>query len=85
VQVIHPFARINAIGINCTGGLLVSLYHKLEKRMTHVIVEKNKKIRLAAAKETFSKLEGEHRQLDNNGLLLPLPDCLAAGTAYSRQ
>ncbi|MDB5025634.1 MAG: hypothetical protein JWP78_3389 [Mucilaginibacter sp.] len=53
--------------------------------MTHVIVEKNKKIRLAAAKETFSKLEGEHRQLDNNGLLLPLPDCLAAGTAYSRQ
>jgi Tfp pilus assembly protein PilF len=39
--------------------LLVPLHHKLEKWMTHIMVEKNNKIRLAAAKETVAKLEGE--------------------------
>jgi tetratricopeptide (TPR) repeat protein len=40
------------------GALLVPLHHKLEKWMTEVMVEKNKKIRLEAAKKTIQNLEG---------------------------
>jgi tetratricopeptide (TPR) repeat protein len=39
------------------GALLIPLHHKLEKWMTHVMVEKNKKIRLEAAKKTIATLE----------------------------
>jgi hypothetical protein len=36
----------------------VPLHHKLEKWITRKMVEKNKKIRLAAAKKTIQQLEG---------------------------
>jgi tetratricopeptide (TPR) repeat protein len=39
--------------------LLVPAHHKLEKWVTHQLVEKNKRIRLAAAKRTIAKLESE--------------------------
>ena len=39
--------------------LLIPLHHKLEKWSTKRLVEKNKKIRLAAAKKTIAKLEKE--------------------------
>ena len=38
------------------GALLIPLHHKLEKWMTHVMVEKNKKIRLEAAERTIAEL-----------------------------
>jgi hypothetical protein len=41
------------------GALLVPLHHRLEKWMTKVMVEKNKKIRLAAAKRTIEQLENK--------------------------
>jgi tetratricopeptide (TPR) repeat protein len=41
----------------CIGALLVPLHHKLEKWITKIMVEKNKKIRLAAAKKTIEQLE----------------------------
>ena len=40
------------------GGLLIPLHHKLEKWITKIMVEKNKKIRLEAAKRTIQNLEG---------------------------
>jgi hypothetical protein len=43
----------------CIGALLVPLHHRLEKWITKIMVEKNKKIRLAAAKKTIATLEGE--------------------------
>ncbi len=43
----------------CVGALLVPLHHKLEKWITKIMVEKNKKIRLEAAKKTIATLEGE--------------------------
>lgn len=43
----------------CIGALLVPLHHRLEKWITKIMVEKNKKIRLAAAKKTIEQLEGE--------------------------
>ena len=43
----------------CIAALLIPLHHKLEHWITHRLVEKNKKIRLAAAKKTIAQLEGE--------------------------
>ena len=40
------------------GALLVPLHHRLEKWITKLMVEKNKKIRLEAAKKTIATLEG---------------------------
>ena len=39
------------------GALLIPLHHKLEKWITKIMVEKNKKIRLDAAKKTIAILE----------------------------
>lgn len=41
------------------GALLIPVHHKLQKWITNIMVEKNKKIRLAAAKKTIATLEGE--------------------------
>lgn len=41
----------------CIAALLIPLHHKLEHWITHKMVEKNKAIRLAAAKKTIEKLE----------------------------
>jgi tetratricopeptide (TPR) repeat protein len=41
------------------GALLVPLHRRLEKWITKIMVEKNKKIRLAAAKKTIATLEGD--------------------------
>ncbi|HUS00496.1 MAG TPA: hypothetical protein VMY77_02145 [Chitinophagaceae bacterium] len=40
------------------GALLIPLHHKLEKWITKIMVDKNKKIRLEAAKKTIQQLEG---------------------------
>lgn len=39
--------------------LLIPIHHQLQKWITNRLVEKNNKIRLAAAKKTIAKLEGE--------------------------
>ena len=39
--------------------LLVPLHHKMQKWVNMKMVEKNKRIRLAAAKKTIANLEGE--------------------------
>ena len=39
------------------GALLIPLHHKLEKWITGIMIEKNKKIRLEAAKKTIEMLE----------------------------
>ena len=43
----------------CIAALLVPVHHRLEKWITNKLVEKNKKIRLAAAKKTITSLEGK--------------------------
>lgn len=43
----------------CIAALLIPLHHRLEKWITNIMVEKNKKIRLAAAKKTIATLEGD--------------------------
>ena len=43
----------------CIAALLIPLHHKLEHWITHKMIEKNKKVRLASAKRTIEKLAGE--------------------------
>jgi tetratricopeptide (TPR) repeat protein len=42
----------------CIASMLVPVHHWMENWITHQLVEKNKKIRLAAAKKTIQQLEG---------------------------
>jgi hypothetical protein len=63
---LHPFLeRITShspifmlLAMVCIAALLVPAHHQLEKWMTHTMVEKNKKVRLEAAKKTIQQLEG---------------------------
>ena len=41
----------------CLAALLIPLHHKLEHLITHKMVEKNRLIRLEAAKKTIAQLE----------------------------
>ncbi len=64
---LHPFLErithhspvLMLLALVCIAALLVPLHHKLEKWATHKLVEKNKAIRLAAAKKTIEELETE--------------------------
>jgi hypothetical protein len=65
--VMHPFLEkythntpsIMLLLLVCIAAILIPLHHRLEKWATHRLVEKNKQIRLAAAKKTIEKLENE--------------------------
>jgi tetratricopeptide (TPR) repeat protein len=62
---LHPFLErithhspvLMLLALVCIAALLVPLHHKLEKWVTHKLVEKNKQIRLANAKKTIEELE----------------------------
>ncbi len=69
---LHPFLeRITShspmlmlLALVCIAALLVPLHHKIEHWATYKIVEKNKAIRLAAARKTIEKLEGQNPPKD---------------------
>ncbi len=62
---LHPFLErithhspvLMLLGLVCIAAMLVPLHHKLEHWATKKLVEKNKAIRLAAAKKTIEKLD----------------------------
>ena len=62
---LHPFLEritdhspvLMLLALVCIAALLVPLHHRVEKWATEKLVDKNKKIRLAAAKRTIEKLE----------------------------
>jgi tetratricopeptide (TPR) repeat protein len=62
---LHPFLErithhspvLMLLALVCIAALLVPLHHYLQKMITHKLVEKNKQIRLAAAKKTIEQLE----------------------------
>ena len=67
---LHPFLEritnhspvLMLLALVCIAALLVPLHHKLERWATTKLVEKNKKIRLAAAKRTIEQLEKKDDQ-----------------------
>ena len=46
----------------CIAALLVPVHHRLEKWILYRLVEKNKKIRLKAAKKTIAELEPQYKE-----------------------
>lgn len=61
---LHPFLEkithhspvLMLLALVCIAALLVPLHHRLEKWAIHTLVEKNKQVRLGAAKRTIEKL-----------------------------
>jgi tetratricopeptide (TPR) repeat protein len=58
-KVTHHSPVLMLLAMVCVAALLVPLHHKLEHWITHKMVEKNNRIRLAVAKRTIQELEGE--------------------------
>jgi len=64
---LHPFLEsithhnpiLMLLSLVCIAALLVPLHHRLEKWATHRLVEKNRQIRLTAAKKTIEQLENK--------------------------
>jgi hypothetical protein len=57
-RVTHHSPALMLLAMVMLGALLVPLHHRLEHWITHKMVEKNNRIRLAAAKRTIQQLEG---------------------------
>ncbi len=55
----HESPVLMLLALVIIASLLIPMHHRLEKWIKEKMVEKNKKIRLAAAKKTIEKLEGE--------------------------
>jgi tetratricopeptide (TPR) repeat protein len=70
-MVLHPFLDtitfhspvLMLVSLVCLAFLLIPAHHKLEKWATEQLLQKNKKIRVAAAKKTLSKLETDELSL----------------------
>jgi hypothetical protein len=58
----HETPILMLLGSVLLAALLIPMHHRLEKWATHRLVEKNKQIRLAAAKKTIEKLENNKPQ-----------------------
>jgi len=56
-RVTHHSPLLMLLALVCIAALLVPMHHKVEKWATAKLVEKNKQIRLAAAKKTIEELE----------------------------
>ena len=57
-RITHHYPILMLLALVSIAALLVPFHHKLEKLATNKLVEKNKQVRLAAAKKTIEKLGG---------------------------
>ncbi|MHA4847688.1 hypothetical protein ACX0G7_26210 [Flavitalea antarctica] len=68
---LHPFLEkitnhspvLMLLGLVCIGAILIPLHHKLEKLATSRLIEKNRQIRLRAAKETIQELDAKNAEV----------------------
>lgn len=63
--VTHHSPALMLLIMVCMAALLVPMHHKLEHWITHKLVAKNNKIRLAAAHRTIQQLEGSDNAITN--------------------
>lgn len=56
----QPWMMLSAMVV--IAALIIPLHHKLEHWITHRLIEKNKVIRLSAAKKTIEQLEGNYQE-----------------------
>ena len=61
-RITHHNPALMLLALVCIAAMLVPLHHRLEKWATAKLVEKNKQIRLAAAKRTIEQLEQDKNQ-----------------------
>ena len=89
---LHPYLErftnhstlLMLLALVCIASLLIPAHHTLEKWATKKLVEKNKAIRLAAAKKTIQKLDTKLRQLVRKEARTPkLAACPAVSGATS--
>ena len=57
-EVTHHSPILMLLAMVCVAGLLVPLHHRIEHWTIHKLVEKNNRIRLASARKTIAKFEG---------------------------
>jgi tetratricopeptide (TPR) repeat protein len=62
-EITHHSPALMLLIMVCIAALLVPLHHKIEHWITHKLVEKNNRIRLAAAKKTIANLEGKESEV----------------------
>ena len=68
---LHPFLEkitnhspvLMLLGLVCIGAILIPLHHKLEKLATSRLIEKNRQVRLKAAKETIQELDAKNAEV----------------------
>jgi tetratricopeptide (TPR) repeat protein len=65
-SITHHTPLFMLLALVCIASLLVPMHHKIEKWATRKLVEKNKQVRLAAAKKTIEELEPVSGQPVNN-------------------
>jgi NADH:ubiquinone oxidoreductase subunit 3 (subunit A) len=53
----HHSPLLMLAGMVCIAALIIPVHHRLEKFVTHKLIEKNKKIRLDAAKKIVEALD----------------------------
>jgi hypothetical protein len=58
-NITHHTPVFMLLALVCIASLLVPMHHRIEKWATRKLVEKNKEVRLAAAKKTIAELENE--------------------------
>jgi len=46
----------------CVAGLLISLHHRMERLITNMLVSKNNRVRLEAARRMIEELEGRPKE-----------------------
>ncbi len=61
-QTTHHSPLLTLLAMVATASLLIPLHHRIEYWVTHKMVEKNKRLQLAAAKKTVTRLEAENRE-----------------------
>lgn len=66
-RVTHHSPLLMLFALVCIAALLIPLHHKLEKWITHKLVEKNKAIRLANARKTIEQLEKQVQTSNKDG------------------
>ncbi len=64
-SITHHSPPLMLLALVCIAALLVPLHHRAEVWAIRKMVEKNRQIRLSAAKETIAKLEGQNPEKDN--------------------
>jgi hypothetical protein len=61
-EITHHSPVLMLLIMVCVAAVLIPLHHRLEHWITHKMIEKNNKIKLAAARKTIEQLEGKEKE-----------------------